>query len=197
MNVRKDRKRGRKPAADPVHEGEKISLPADEFEGMVERCREWAEYKDRYLRTLADLENLRKRFEKEKRDYIDYATQDLIYELVQVLDNFDRALSAAGSSDDTYRQGIEMISRQFREVLRKQGLEEIRAVGERFDPFVHEAVEQVESESVPEDTVVEEILKGYTLKGRLLRPSAVKVARPPAAEETVDGGIPGDQPRDA
>lgn len=186
MTSRKEKKPARGRTASSSGPEEMVSIPAEEFEGMVERCRQWADYKDRYLRTLAEAENIRKRVEKEKREYIDFATQDLIYELIQVVDNFDRALASGRDEDreDPFRRGVEMIRRQLKEVLAGQGLEEINAVGEKFDPFLHEAVEQVVSDDTPENTVVEEVLRGYILKGRLLRPSAVKVAGPPSAGQS-------------
>jgi len=164
---------------------ETVAIPVSEFEGIQARCRESAEYKDKYLRVLAEGENIRKRLEKERREYIDFANQDLINDLIQVLDNFERALSSEtdDSRDDPYRQGIEMIYKQFKEVLRKQGLEEVKALGEKFNPFLHEAVEQEITSEHPDEVILRELLKGYTLKGRLLRPSAVKVSRRPPSQE--------------
>ena len=170
-------------------EEETITIPVKEFEGIEARCRESAEYKDKYLRLLAEGENIRKRLEKERQEFIDFANQDLINDLILVLDNFERALGS-GTDDfrnDPYRQGIEMIYKQLKEILRKQGLEEVKALGEKFNPFLHEAVEQKITSEHSEETVLQELLKGYTLKGRLLRPAAVKVSRRPPPEEPGEG----------
>lgn len=158
----------------------KIELSPEEYQDLKSRADSAAESREKMMRALADLENIRKRTEKEKREFFRYANQDFVGDLLPVLDNFERALAASPpASSDPVRQGVEMIYKQLKEVLKKQGLEEIKAVGEPFDPFSHEAVQQEVSEAHPDETVLEELLKGYMLKGRLLRPSAVKVSQVP------------------
>ena len=168
----KKKKTGRPPE-------EKISVPRGEYEDLRARAGEAASARERMLRALADLENARKRLERDKKDYLRFATQELVSELLPVLDNFDRALkaSASPSGGDSYREGVEMIYRQLKSVLEKQGLKEIRALGQPFDPFVHEAVQEEETDEYPEGTVLEELQKGYLFQGRLLRPAVVKVSR--------------------
>ena len=158
---------------------EKINIPRGEYEELKARAEEAASARERMLRALADLENARKRLERDKKDYLRFATQELVSELLPVLDNFDRALKASAppSGGDSYREGVEMIYRQLKSVLEKQGLKEISALGKPFDPFFHEAVQEEETDEHPEGTVLDEIQKGYLFQGRLLRPTVVKVSR--------------------
>lgn len=108
-----------------------------------------------------------------------YASQGVITKLLPVLDNFDRALIAAKEreAENSFIEGVEMIFRQLLQVLASEGLEEVDALGCAFDPNCHDAVMQVESNEVEKNTVLEEVQKGYRLKGKLIRPSMVKVAK--------------------
>ncbi|HUS89559.1 MAG TPA: nucleotide exchange factor GrpE [Desulfosporosinus sp.] len=129
-------------------------------------------------RLQADFDNYRKRTQKEKTELIKYASERLVGELLPVLDNFDRAVSAAKVNPDftSFSQGVEMILRQMQTALSKEGLRAMDAVGQPFDPNLHEAVLRVASEEHPENTVVEELQKGYYLKEKVLRPCMVKVS---------------------
>lgn len=129
-------------------------------------------------RLQADFDNYRKRTQKEKTELIKYASERLVGDLLPVLDNFDRAVSAAKVNPDftSFSQGVEMILRQMQTALSKEGLKAMEAVGQPFDPNLHDAVLRVESEEYPENTVVEEVQKGYYLKEKLLRPCMVKVS---------------------
>jgi molecular chaperone GrpE len=153
--------------------------------------------RERMLRLRADFDNYRKRTERERAEVERYALADVLRELLPVVDNLERALSvqlsgqatpsASGEASDLHK-GVEMIARQFQELLKRYGLVPIVAVGERFDPSVHEAVFQEESEEVLAPTVAVELQRGYRLNERLLRPSLVKVAVP--RETTDDGSTP-------
>lgn len=136
---------------------------------------ELREMKDRYLRTLADFENFRKRSEREKADFYKYALSGLLKELLPVLDNFDRALEHAEEGDD-FHKGVLLIYKQLFGVLQKYGLRPIEEGGVPFDPKIHEAVVREEDASVPSHTVVAVLQKGYFLHDRVLRPAMVKVA---------------------
>ncbi len=129
-------------------------------------------------RLQADFDNYRKRTQKEKEDISKYAAERLVGAILPVLDNFERAIGSVQTSPDLagYAQGVEMIFRQMHNVLIKEGLAVIEAVGQPFDPNLHEAILSVESEEHPENTVVEEVQKGYYLKDRVIRPSMVKVS---------------------
>ncbi len=146
--------------------------------------------RERMLRLRADFDNYRKRTERERAEIERYALADMLRELLPVVDNLERALSVQGpqggpGDGNDLRKGVEMIVRQFQELLKRYGLLPIAALGERFDPAVHEAVFQEESDGVVVPTVEVELQRGYRLNDRLLRPSLVKVAVP---RETTDGG---------
>lgn len=144
----------------------------------VARLRqEIADLRDRSMRTLADFDNFRKRSERERQDLRRYALLEPMREFLTVMDNLDLALSAGGSAEDLKR-GVEMIHRQMAELLRRFGVQEVKAVGQPFDPTVHEAVTREESDEVRLPTVTGELRRGYTLHDRLLRPSMVKVTVP-------------------
>jgi molecular chaperone GrpE len=131
--------------------------------------------KDRYMRTLADFENYRKRADREKTEFFKYALGEVLKDLIPVLDNFDRALEHAGEGDD-FHKGVALIYKQMWDVLKRHGLRPIEQSGVPFDPKLHEAVVREENPSVPSHTVVAILQKGYFLHDRLLRPAMVKVA---------------------
>ena len=128
----------------------------------------------RYLRLMADFQNYKKRVEKEKKDLYSYANEKIMTELLAVLDNFERALDH--DTGDGFREGIEMIFKQLTDVLEKEGLAEIPALGEEFDPNVHSAVMTEETEDYESGKVSGVMQKGYTLNGKVIRPTMVKVA---------------------
>jgi molecular chaperone GrpE len=142
--------------------------------------REIADLRDRSMRTLADFDNFRKRAERERQEIRRYAAAEPVQEFLGVMDNLGLALAASGSADDLKR-GVEMIHRQMQDLLRRLDVTEVPALGEKFDPAVHEAVSSEESPEVQAPTVVGEMRRGYKLHDRLLRPSMVRVAVPPEA----------------
>jgi molecular chaperone GrpE len=133
---------------------------------------------DRLARQQAEFENLRKRTEREKQDFREYAVADALRSMLPILDNFTLALRVQGSADDL-RKGVDLIRKQMEDTLLKMGLQPVDAVGEVFDPRLHEAIEMVESSEVADNHVVEELQRGYKFKDRLLRPAMVRVARNP------------------
>ena len=151
-----------------------LSLEAE----LAEAKAKSAEYYDQLLRLQADFDNYRKRTQKEKTELVKYASEQLVGELLPVLDNFERATSSAQTSDmAAFAQGVEMILRQLQTTLSKVGLKAMESVGQPFDPNLHEAVLRIDSDEHPENTVVEELQKGYFLKEKVLRPSMVKVSK--------------------
>lgn len=143
-----------------------------------------AEWRERAMRSAADLENFRKRMEREKREARRYANQALLEELLPVLDNFQMGLQAAAAdSESMIYRGMEMVKKQLDEFLSSQGVEEIRAEGEIFDPSVHEAVSQEECTDSEEGKILRVIRRGYRMSDRLLRPANV-VVRAPEPDET-------------
>jgi len=138
-----------------------------------------AELKEEYLRQLAEKDNLRKRLEREKNEFYQYALSEFLSDLIVVLDNFERALETEDQNDSkSYQEGIKMIYKQYQDVLMKQGVTYIDTKDKKFDPKLHQAFVTEESEDVEEIQISEELQRGYTLHGRLLRPSLVKVIIP-------------------
>ena len=137
------------------------------------------ELNQRFLRTAADFENYKRRTAQEKDDLLKYSNARLMGELLPVLDNFQLALRTPGESQEAQNviKGVEMIYRQMVQALEQAGMTKIEAVGQPFNPNLHEAIMQVEDDTVPEDTVVEELRAGYMLKERVIRPSMVKVSK--------------------
>ena len=133
------------------------------------------EMKELLLRRQAEFDNYRKRTEKERAEYLQYAGMDMVREMLPVLDDFDRALKTECASPD-YAKGVEMIYSRMYETLKKVGLEPIGAEGQQFDPHLHQAVERVETKDAVDGTILSEFQRGYLFKGKLLRPSMVKVA---------------------
>jgi molecular chaperone GrpE len=132
-------------------------------------------YRDRYMRAVADFDNFRKRSEREKADFFRYAVSSVLKDILPVLDNFDRALDHAEQGDE-FHKGVLLIYKQLFDVLQKHGLTPIEESGVHFDPNIHEAVVREEDDSVPNHTVTAILQKGYFLHDRLLRPALVKVA---------------------
>ena len=159
----------------------------------IERLRQQLESKeleakenyDRFLRQVADLENLKKRMAREKGEAVRYANEALVRDLLPVLDNLERAVEHAkgGGNGKPLVDGVEMVLKGFLDVLGKHGVIQVTAKGESFDPEKHEAIAQVESEEYEPNTVVEEHHKGYYLLDRLLRPALVSVAKAPETKE--------------
>src|SRR5262245_9566037 len=177
-------------AVEGVEGGARPEAESGEDADEVARLRqEIADLRDRSMRTLADFDNFRKRSERERQELRRYALLEPLRELLAVADNLDLALSAQGSADDLKR-GVEMIQRQMRELLRRFGVTEVTAVGQPFDPTLHEAVSREESAEVKAPTVAAELRRGYRMHDRVLRPAIVKVAVPSEtpAPTAADGG---------
>lgn len=128
----------------------------------------------KYQRLMADFQNYKRRTEKEKNDIYAYANEKLILGLLEVIDNFERAVLSE-TADEKYAEGMEMIFKQLKGVLEKSGLEEIKALGEGFDPNFHNAVMTEDNDQFESGSVTEVLQKGYTLNGKVIRPSMVKV----------------------
>jgi len=139
---------------------------------------EKADLKDRLLRALADFDNFRRRAERDRSEYVQFAAMEMVRDLIPILDDFRRAVRVE-TADKEYAKGIELIDQRLFETLKKAGLEPIEAAGKLFDPNLHQAVDRVHSEEWPDQTVLEEYQSGYNFKGKLLRPAMVKVAVKP------------------
>jgi len=143
--------------------------------------RQLEEKQDRLLRALAEGDNARRRAQREREEYVKYANEALVRDLVPVLDNLDRALEAARDAGQTGSviEGVELIQRELLRVLEKTGVTRYSALGQRFDPTRHEAVARRVSVTEAPDTVIGEVAPGYLLNGRVLRPALVAVAAAP------------------
>jgi molecular chaperone GrpE len=140
--------------------------------------RDRDDYRDRLLRKTAEFENYRKRIERERREQADQAVVDLLQDLLAVVDDFDLAVTVdAGEGGGAYRKGVELIHSKLRDLLRKQGVTPIEALGTDFDPNIHQAVLHEASPDHRDGEVIGELRKGYKLGDRLLRPAMVKVAK--------------------
>lgn len=145
-----------------------------------ETITEEIDYKDKYLRLLAEMENTRKRMQKEKLENMRYAVETVLTDIIGPLDSFENALSAASEMSPelkNWAMGFQMILTQFKQVLEQHGVLAFKSEGEQFDPFRHEAVETEETEAVPDGTVMKEFVKGYLCGDRVIRPARVKVAK--------------------
>lgn len=132
---------------------------------------------DRLARLQAEFDNYRKRSMKENADFRDYAVADTARSLLPVIDNFGLAIRNAESHPEDFRKGVELIHKQLQDVLQKMNVQRVPAEGQPFDPRLHEAIEMVESNDVPDNHVLQELQPGYKIKDRLLRPAMVRVAK--------------------
>lgn len=157
---------------------------------LEERRREAERNWDQFLRARADFDNYRRRMEREAERLAERGRQQLLLEFLEVVDNFQRALMPqvlAAADPDGLRRGLELIARQLDNLLGKEGVEPIEAVGKPFDPRLHEAVAVWECEDVEQETVTDEMQKGYLYRGEVLRPARVRVARPPVSGTQAGG----------
>ena len=171
---------GDETAADQA-EAASAAPPAAETDAPLrELQREKEALQDRLLRTAAEFDNYRKRADRERRELSEYATNDVLLELLPIIDNFERALQAPPGPDaDAFRKGVEMIHKQMLDLLRKRNVTPIDALGTDFDPNVHQAVMHEPSDAHREGEVMQELQRGYKIGERLLRPAMVKVAKRP------------------
>lgn len=166
--------------SDEVPGGTPTSNEVSSFKSAIKELEEKANLNyDRYLRALAELENYKKRMSRDRTELMRYAGEDLLLEILPVVDNLERTLSHSRGASDVKKvlEGIELICRQFLKSLEKSGVTQIEEAPCIFDPAIHQALQRVEDKSVPDDTVVEVLQKGYTLNGKVVRPAMVKVAK--------------------
>jgi molecular chaperone GrpE len=141
--------------------------------------KELSELKDKYLRALAEMDNQRKRLEREKNDFYQFALGDILKDVLSVLDNFERALQSRDQTDGkSFEEGIELIHKLLLDLIRKRGVTLVEAESIKFDPAIHQAILTEESDEVKEPEIGEVLQKGYKINARLLRPALVKVIVP-------------------
>lgn len=163
----------------------KILLTSEEFKALEDKAKKSDEYFDRLLRLQADFDNYKKRLEKDRAEFMKFANEGIIAEILKILDDFERAVEAGKTKHDfdILYKGVEMIHKDLVEFLKQEGIKEIEAKGKPFNPHEHEAMMQEETDAHPEDSVIEELQKGYVLNGRVIRPAKVKVAKKPEKEK--------------
>lgn len=157
-----------------------VSISDVEFQKLTEDAGKTQEYWDKFLRLQADFDNYRKRVEKERQEFSKYANEEIIVELLNVLDDLERAVNLTESKHQdlsAFLKGIEMILAHLYDLLKENGVSAIQAEGKPFDPNFHEALMQTENNDLPEHTVMEELQKGYLLNERIIRTSKVKVSK--------------------
>jgi len=153
---------------------------------LEQKTKEAAEANEKYLRAYADFENYRKRMQRDLAEFRKYANEQLALELLTVVDHLGLALKHGGESGETVQglqQGVELVYKQFRDVLEKFGIKPFAAEGEAFDPARHDALMQVEADQVPENTVVQVLQDGYLYYDKVLRHAKVSVSKKPIAPE--------------
>ena len=165
-------------------EEKKELTPMEQLQEQIRlKDEEIANQKDTFLREKAELENFKKRLTKEKDDFVQFANERLLQELIQIEDNLERALEVPSATLESLKEGVEMIQKQFSTFLKNQKVESIEAIGKDFDPTLHEVLNQQESEEHEENTIIDEYSKGYTLNGRILRPAKVVISKKPAEKK--------------
>ena len=163
--------------AETETEPEEKKEEASDNKKESETEKQLADMNAKYVRLMADFQNQKKRFEKEKADIYQFANEDIVKSLLEVIDNFERALDASQDDGSKFREGMEMIFKQLMGALEKAGVSEIKALGEEFDPNFHNAVMMEETDEFESNKVSGVMQKGYTLNSKVIRPSMVKVAK--------------------
>ena len=181
MLFRSKEPKGHQPPSKAGDVAQPVTIAAKDWEQLQHAVKEAEQYKDQYQRLAAEFENAKKRMEREKQEHAKWAAESLILALLPIVDSFDAALQSLKNHDakDPVVTGVRLINRQLHELLTREGVERLQTIGRPFDPERHEVIQQVETHDQPEQSVVEEIQAGYLLRGRLIRPALVKIAKKP------------------
>ncbi|MDD5562950.1 MAG: nucleotide exchange factor GrpE [Thermoanaerobaculaceae bacterium] len=185
-----DAETGLEPVGDAGDTSEETPPPDKDAlqEELAKLQQEIARFRELYLRKLADFDNYRKRQEREMGEFRRYANADLLRDCLPVLDNLERALAVPGGAASGLREGVELVLRQFKDVLGRSGLSEVDPTDRPFDPTLHEAISRNEDARYQEPTVVQVLQKGYLLGERLIRPALVIVAVPAGSARQAETG---------
>jgi len=171
----------------PSAEQKSVTISEEEYLNLKTEAEKAKDYYERMLRLQADFENAKKRMERETKDFYSYANQEIIIKLLNILDDLERAVEAAEKKQEDFSvflKGVEMILAHLYDLLKDNGVRPIEAQGKKFDPHLHEALMQVESVDQPEETIVEELQKGYFLKDRVIRTTKAKVSTQKRSNES-------------
>ncbi len=184
MKNMEEHKNNQKGTPEDTHNQKKeekvVTLKEGEYLALLEEVKKGKDGYDKMLRNQADLENTRKRLDREKQEFVKFANEGLILDLLNVLDDLERTVDLAqtGKEDlSAFVKGVEMILAHLYEMLKNHGVKPIEAEGKIFDPNFHEALMQVENKELPEHTIIEVLQKGYLIHGRILRTAKVKVSK--------------------
>ena len=157
-----------------------ILEPIEALEKELQETKdELDEQKDKFIRLQAETDNFRKRLSREKEEFSQYANERLFKGLIPIFDNFERALEDPSNEIKSLKEGLDMTLKQFSTFLEKENIEPIKAIGEKFNPELHEALTSEESNDHEEDTIISQFVKGYKINNRVLRPSQVIIAKKP------------------
>ena len=180
---------------EPENEAEE-DAPGPEEAGTDELKKSIEEANDKYIRLYADFENFKKITAKNKEDLLKYANEDIMSDILTVIDHLELALqhSSGNETSSSLAEGVELTLKELKGVLEKHGLLTIEAVGKQFDPAIHHAMSQIETDDADENTVVKEFRKGYMLRDRVLRAPLVGVAKKQAAPEDTEEGSTKNEP---
>lgn len=180
QNQKNNQEEDKKQAEAKEKEENIISLKESEYLKLKEEADKAKEYWDKLLRLQADFDNTRKRIDRERQDFVKFANEGIILELLNILDDLERTVDLAQSKHQdlpVFLKGVEMILAHLYEMLKEYGVKPIEAEGKLFDPHYHEALMQAEDKDVPEHTILEELQKGYLLNDRVIRTTKVKVSK--------------------
>jgi molecular chaperone GrpE len=180
LNHKQDQDETKKQPEEKDKEEKVISLKEPEYLKLKEEADKSKEYWDRLLRSQADFDNTRKRLDREKQDFVKFANEGIILELLNILDDLERTVGLAETKHQdlpVFLKGVEMILAHLYDMLKEYGVRPIEAEGKLFDPHCHEALMQAENKDLPEHTILEELQKGYLLNDRVIRTAKVKVSK--------------------
>jgi len=174
MKEKNNNKDNEKPLLD-----ETVTIPKKEYETLKAKHDERDSYYDKYVRAHAEFENAKRRMEKDKIDFLRYANESFVVDLLPIIDSLDISEKHIKEAKDfkAVQEGVDMIHLQIQKFLKDIGVERIKTVGEKFDPNLQEAIETVDAKDKEDGLIVEELKPGYKLNGRLLRPASVKIVK--------------------
>jgi len=158
---------------------EMVTIPKKEYEALKSKHDERDLYYDKYVRAHAEFENAKKRMEKEKGDYLKFANESFVIDLLPIIDSLEISEKHVKEAKDfkAVQEGVDMIHVQIQKFLKDIGVEKVKTAGEKFDPHMHEAIETIDMKDKEEGLIIEELKPGYTFNGRLLRPASVKIVK--------------------
>jgi len=189
QNQEQNREENKKQAEIKGQEEKIISLKESEYAKLKEEADKSKEYWDKLLRLQADFDNTRKRLDREKQEFVRFANEGIILELLNILDDLERTVDLAQSKHQdlpVFLKGVEMILAHLYEMLKEYGVKPLEAEGKLFDPHYHEALMQAENKDLPEHTILEELQKGYLLNDRVIRTAKVKVSKKSEAKDATN-----------